>query len=427
MASPLEFKDVSTPVVVVNCKLGALAIMRTLGRLGVPVYGVDADPRSPAMLSRYCRQRFLYGLDENRPMEFLDRLLGIGRSLGRPAILIPTSDETAQFVVDQAEPLGRQFIFPKNSPGMIGRLVSKKGMYEMALEHGVPTPVTLFPKSLEDVKAFLSKITFPVMLKGIYGNRLQTRSQRKMVIVHSSEELIENYSAMEDPEMPNLMLQEYIPGDDDQIYIFNGYFDRRSRCLAGFTGHKIRQFPVHVGCASLGVCRWNEDVAQTTIGFMQAIGYQGVLDIGYRYDPRDGLYKVLDANPRVGQAFRLFVAENDMDVVRSLYLDLTGQDQFSIVPREGRRWLIEDFDLISSLHYFQEGTLNLRDWVRSFKGVEEAAWFSWSDPRPFVKMVGDLLKRLSGWLLKRVGVLEAAADSAKPGRQSRKPVPTSGR
>ena len=427
MAYPLEFKDVSTPVVVVNCKLGALAIMRTLGPLGVPLYGVDADPRSPAMLSRYCQERLLCGLDENRPMEFLDRLLEVGGRLGRPAILIPTSDETAQFVVDQAEPLSRQFIFPRNSPEMIARLVSKKGMYELALKLGVPTPVTLFPESLEDVKAFLSKITFPVMLKGIYGNRLQSRSQKKMVIVHTAEELIENYSAMEDPEMPNLMLQEYIPGDDDQIYIFNGYFDRQSRCLAGFTGHKIRQFPVHVGCASLGVCRRNEDVAQTTIRFMQAIGYQGILDIGYRYDPRDGQYKVLDANPRVGQAFRLFVAENDMDVVKSLYLDLTGQDQFSIVPREGRRWLIEDFDLISSLHYFQEGTLNFRDWARSFKGVEEAAWFNWKDPRPFVKMVGDLLKRLSGWLLKRAGVVKEAGDLPERGRQSRKPVPTSGR
>ena len=402
MAYPLEFKDVSTPVVVVNCKLGALAIMRSLGPLGVPLYGVDADPRSPAMLSRYCRERFLFGLDESRPMEFLDRLLDIGRRLGRPAILIPTSDETAQFVVDQAEPLSRQFIFPTNSPEMIVRLVSKKGMYELALELGVPTPVTLFPKSLEDVKAFLSKITFPVMLKGIYGNRLQSRSQKKMVIVHTSEELIENYSAMEDPEMPNLMLQEYIPGDDDQIYIFNGYFDRRSRCLAGFTGHKIRQFPVHVGCASLGVCRWNEDVAKTTIRFMQAIGYQGILDIGYRYDPRDGQYKVLDANPRVGQAFRLFVAENDMDVVKSLYLDLTGQDQFAIVPREGRRWLIEDFDVISSLHYYQEGTLRPLQWLKSFKGVEEAAWFSWRDPLPFLVMLGQLSRRFASWAAKIV-------------------------
>jgi predicted ATP-grasp superfamily ATP-dependent carboligase len=300
-------------------------------------------------------------------------------------------------------------------------------MYEMALEHGVPTPLTLFPKNLEDVRAFLPKITFPLMLKGIFGNRLETRTRKKMVIVQSSEELIENYCAMEDPEMPNLMLQEYIPGDDDQIYIFNGYFDRQSRCLAAFTGHKIRQFPVHVGCASLGICRSNEEVARTTIRFMQAIGYQGILDIGYRYDPRDGQYKVLDANPRVGQAFRLFVAENDMDVVKSLYLDLTGQEQFAIVPREDRRWLIEDFDLISSLHYYQEGTLGFREWVRSFKGVQEAAWFSWSDPRPFVKMVGDLLTRLAGWLLKRAGFIGETASSPGAGNQGGKPVPTSGR
>jgi D-aspartate ligase len=340
--------------------------------------------------------------------------LDVGRRLGRPAILIPTSDETAQFVVEKAEPLSRRFIFPTNSPEMIGRLVSKKGMYELALEHDIPTPATLFPNSLEDVEASLSKITFPVMLKGIYGNRLQTRTQKKMVIVHSPEELIENYREMEDPEMPNLMLQEYIPGDDDQIYIFNGYFDRRSRCLAGFTGHKIRQFPVHVGCASLGVCRWNEEVAKTTIRFMAAIGYQGILDIGYRYDPRDGRYKVLDVNPRVGQAFRLFVAENDMDVVKSLYLDLTGQPQFPIAPREGRRWLIEDFDVISSFHYYREGRLRPLQWLRSFKRVEEGAWFSWSDPLPFLVMVGRLSQRFATW----------AAKNGRTGSPPRDAIPT---
>jgi predicted ATP-grasp superfamily ATP-dependent carboligase len=413
----LQFGDASTPVVVVNGKLGALAIMRSLGPLGVPLYGVDADPRAPAMLSRYCRERFLHRLDEARPEEFVSKLLEVGRRVGRAAILIPTSDETAQIVVDHAEALSRSFVFPRNSPEMVRRLVSKKGMYEMALQHAVPTPVTLFPQSLADVRAFLPKVAFPVMLKGIHGHLLEARGHDKMVVVHSANELLAKYSAMEDPEMPNLMLQEYIPGEDDQIYIFNGYFDRSSRCLAGFTGHKIRQFPVHVGCASLGVCRSNEEVARTTIRFMQAIGYRGVLDIGYRYDPRDGQYKVLDANPRVGQAFRLFVAENDMDAVKSLYLDLTGQEQFAIVPREGRRWLIEDYDLISSLHYYQEGTLRPLQWLRSFAGVEEAAWFSWRDPLPFLVMLGRLAWRLGSWATKRLvggGTRRNVAPSARP-------------
>jgi predicted ATP-grasp superfamily ATP-dependent carboligase len=225
-----------------------------------------------------------------------------------------------------------------------------------------------------------------------------------MVVVHSPKELIEQYKEMEETGFPNLMLQEYIPGGDDQIFMFNGYFDQNSDCPIGLTGFKIRQFPIHVGCTSLGECRWNETVAKMTVQFMKAIQYRGVLDIGYRFDPRDGQYKVLDINPRVGQAFRLFVAENDMDVVKALYLDITGQKQPVVIPREGRRWMIEDFDLISSLHYYQEGTLNLLQWARALKGVEEAAWFNWKDSSPFLKMVLVLIKRGTKWLLKGIGI-----------------------
>src|SRR4051812_46116241 len=120
----IKFQDVSTPVVIVNCKLGALAIMRSLGPFGVSLYGVDGDSDSPAMLSRYCREGFAFGFDPERPMDFLNNLLDVGRRLGRPAILIPTSDETAQFVVDYAVPLRERFKFPTNSPDLIGRLVS---------------------------------------------------------------------------------------------------------------------------------------------------------------------------------------------------------------------------------------------------------------------------------------------------------------
>jgi predicted ATP-grasp superfamily ATP-dependent carboligase len=266
-------------------------------------------------------------------------------------------------------------------------------MFGLAMSKGVPTPQTLFPQCLEDVTEYAKRGPFPVMLKGIYGNRLQLRTQRKMAIIQNASELVAAYKEMEDPECPNLMLQEFIPGGDDQVFIFNGYFNRQSECLAGFTGYKIRQFPIHVGCASLGECRWIEPVARATIDFMRAVGYQGILDIGYRFDARDGQYKVLDINPRVGQAFRLFVDTNDHDVVRSMYLDFTGQPQPVVARRDGRRWFIEDYDLISSYHYHAEGSLDFVSWLRSFRGVEESAWFSWLDPYPAVLMAKGLLKR----------------------------------
>ena len=398
----MNIPDTTTPVVVVNCQLGALAIMRSLGPFGIRLIGVDADPGAPGLRSRFCHERHVLKFEEDNPGPYLEGLLAIGRGIGRRAILIATSDETTQFVADHAAALREHFVFQDNSPDLVRALASKKEMFELAMRCNIPTPDTKFPQCFRDVEMYAERGRFPVMVKGIYGNRLQLRTKKKMVIVQTREELFEAYRELEDPEQPNLMLQEYIPGGDDQVYIFNGYFNRESDCLVGFTGHKIRQYPVHVGCASLGECRWNETVAKQTTDFMKAVGYQGILDIGYRLDARDGKYKVLDINPRLGQAFRLFVAENNHDVARALYLDLTGQAQPPVIRREGRRWMIEDFDIISSLHYYQEGSLGFLEWFRSFKGVEEAAWFSWQDPVPYFLMLRLLGRRSFHYLFRRV-------------------------
>lgn len=390
----ITIPNTERPVVVLNCKIGALAIMRSLGSLGVPLYGFDENPKAPGLLSRYCGNRFVHAFDENNPEPYIEAVLRLGKTLGGKAILIPTSDVLSTMVAQNRERLEPYFRFQDNSPALIDRLVSKKTMFTLALEQDVPTPTTLFPQNRGDVEAMLPKISFPIMLKAIHGDRLERRTGKKMVIIGSAEELLNAYDALEDPEEPNLMVQELIPGDDDQVYIFNGYFDANSDCLAAFTGHKVRQIPIHTGAASLGECRWNEEVATLTMRFMKNIGYQGILDIGYRLDPRDGKYKVLDINPRVGQAFRLFVGEAGMDVIRALYLDLTDQRVPADKPREGRRWMIEDYDIISSIRYYQEGSLGFVEWIRSFRRLEEGAWFNWRDWAPFRSMLAQRCKQL---------------------------------
>jgi predicted ATP-grasp superfamily ATP-dependent carboligase len=276
-------------------------------------------------------------------------------------------------------------------------------MFNLVMQHSVPSPQTELPATLDEARECAARVTYPVMLKGAMGNRLYERTGKKMVVVNDADEFMAQFEALQDPESPNLMVQELIPGDDDQVYIFNGYFDGDSNCLAAYTGRKIRQYPVHVGCASLGECCWVQEVADITTSFMKAIGYRGILDIGYRKDPRDQQYKVLDINPRVGQAFRLFVSENNLDVVRALYLDLTGQAMpDGSAPREGRRWIIEDYDLTSTFDYFREGSLSFMDWVRSFRRLEEGAWFSARDPVPFLFMLGGLAKQGVRWLGNRL-------------------------
>lgn len=395
----LTLRDNTTPVVVLRSDShGGLNIMRSLGRFGVPVYNVDPNSWEPAFHSRYCKGKFLWDIEHRPAEDSLKYMAGIRRKIGRPCILIPTTDGTARFIADHSLRLAEEFLFPEQPPGLVYALSSKRELFHLACRHQIPTPDAVFPKTREDVLDFLQRARFPVMLKGIDGQRLWERTGKKMFITQSKDELLELYDLAEDRQSPNLMLQEYIPGGDDTVWMFNGYFNTHSDCLVGFTGKKIRQCPVHTGSTSLGICLRNQAVEQMTRRFMKAIGYRGVLDIGYRYDARDGQYKVLDANPRIGATFRLFVSENGMDVARALYLDMTNQEVVPSPAKEGRKWMVEDLDLVSSYRYFREGSLSFAEWFPSFRGVEEAAFISTDDPFPVAAMIlarsAEFIRRL---------------------------------
>jgi predicted ATP-grasp superfamily ATP-dependent carboligase len=185
--------------------------------------------------------------------------------------------------------------------------------------------------------------------------------------------------------------------------MFDGYFDRSSDCLFGVTGRKLRQYPVHTGATSLGLCEENAPTRELTCRFMKAIGYRGILDIGFRFDARDGSYRLLDPNPRIGQTFRLFVSREGWDVARLLYLDLTGQTLPAATPVDGRKWIVEDWDLESSLDYRREGILTLAEWIRSLRGIEEGAWWAADDQAPFWRVARSVLRRARQSLSKRVG------------------------
>ncbi len=395
----MTIRDTSTPVLVLRSDgHGGLNIMRSLGRLGVPIYNLDPDPRAPAFQSRFCRGKFPWDIEHRPAEDSLEYLSRAGQTIGRPCIAIPTTDRTARFVADHDQALRQWFIFPRQPAGLVSSLSSKERMFYLARRHNIPTPEAAFPKSRADVLEFLDRARFPIMLKGIDVQKLWDRTGKKMFIVHSKRELLERYDQAEDPLDPNLMLQEYIPGGDDTVWMFNGYFNQQSDCLVAFTGKKIRQCPVHTGSTSLGICIENREVAEVTRRFMKAVSYRGILDIGYRYDARDGQYKVLDVNPRIGATFRLFVGESGMDVVRALYLDLTGQPVVHSPAANGRRWIVEDLDLVSSWRYWREGGLSFGDWFSSLWGIDEAAYLAADDLLPVAAMIrvrfAELLRRI---------------------------------
>jgi D-aspartate ligase len=378
--------ETSVAVVVLCPGYHGQGIARSLGRLGVPVYGVHSDSRSPAARSRYWRRNFFWDLAACSGDEFVGRLLKVATEVGERPILVPTDDESCLLLADHAGALRQAFLFPEQPAGLARRLSNKEGMALLCKEHAVPTPETLFPRSRSDVERLLGQLSFPLMLKGIDTKALRRRTGLSMVVVDDPDMLLRRYEQLETPGAAGLMLQEYIPGGSEMVWMFNGYFDDKSDCLFGITGKKLRQYPPYTGVTSLGICLSNPAVAQQTRDFMKALGYRGILDIGYKFDSRTNEYKLLDVNPRVGTTFRLFVDSAGMDVARALYRDLTGQPVEVGDLVEGRKWMVENFDLVASPRYLRDRRLTIRAWLRSFKGVQEGAWFARDDLKPFLAM-----------------------------------------
>jgi predicted ATP-grasp superfamily ATP-dependent carboligase len=408
----MELRDTSLPVLVLEMQNhGALGVMRSLGRLGVHVYGVNSTRRPLASYSKYCQKTFFLDLDSTPAEQAVGRLMVIARDIGAMPLLIATNDESALFVAQNAPTLREAFMFPQNSVQVVWSLYNKKSMHLLAKQLAIPTPETVFPESRQDVIDFSGKARFPIMLKASDNIHTSRYAGKKMIIARSKEELLAQYDAMEDDSNPSLMLQEYIAGKDDSVWMFDGYFDENFDCLFGITAKKIHQTPVYTGMTALGICFPNPVIEEATRTLIKAVGYKGILDIGYRYDARDGLYKLLDVNPRLGATFRLFVGHNGMDVARAEYLHFTGQP----VPRSnictGRKWILEDADLVSCIRYYRDGVLTVQDWLGSYRGIRECAWFASDDIEPFLRRCASFAVRFLRKIFRSADAFKSASEN----------------
>ena len=392
------------PVLILRRSLGdlqhcVLAIARTLGRMGVPVFAIRQSRFEPATRSRYIKGDLALRADASEE-EWVDQLMRfdphVSGGLRFPidgAILLPIDDLAAVAVGDHQEVLSTRFQLCLQPTGVPRQLASKLALTNVCQELGLPTPETALLHSFDEAVAFAARFGYPVVLKrGVAWGGAESAHAASVLIADGPNALRRDYERMrmESPDVPNVLAQEYIPGGSESVWMFNGYFDRGSRCLFSVTGQKLRQCAHGAGQTSFGVCTDNQTVADLAIRLMEGVHYHGIVDMGFRFDARDGRYKLLDVNPRVGSTFRLFAAPDGTDVVRAMYLDLIGRPLSATGAIPGRTWMDEPHDLVAALRLVRERQLSLRSWARSVVRATELTWWAKDDPIPFLAMIASL-------------------------------------
>lgn len=356
-----------------------LAVVRDLGRKGVPVIGIDSDPWAIGRFSKYARFAKI-NTNKNWKETLFEKLLVIASSCQDKPVLFCADDAYLSLVAEYADKLQDNYRMPSSlNRDTIDLFLNKENFYNMCFEQGVELPATYFPKHREDIEYLARRLRYPCIIKPSLGYLWRRKLRgKKIVDVHTPHELITRYEKFSSWDS-RLIIQEVIPGGDDCIYVFGGSFDRNYEPLAIFTGRKLRQFPPRFGSASLIESIWQPEVANISIALLKRLKFHGICGTEFKKDPRDGNFKMIEINLRPTLWFSI-VEASGVDVIYAIYQELTGsqaaQDQ---VQTDGIRWVYLARDIVSSIYYFLHGDLDVRDWLHSLSNRQAYAIFARDD------------------------------------------------
>lgn len=381
------------PAVVMGLSPTGLHVVRALGRVGVPVTGV-ADGIQAGAASRYCKSVISVS-DPAEKLEIMCRTFPEG---GEKPILIPTSDQDIDLVMDNAERLGRHFRFQQSYvDGLARGIMDKESFYRLCEAHRVSYP-RLWSGDRAHIATLGNVISFPCMIKPALIQLLKGQmSGQKGWIARSAKEYADCVA-----QIPNgagtLLVQEIVPGPESNITLWCGYLNQDGTKQA-FTARKLRQFPPGFGSASLVQSHQEPETAQIALLLLRKLGYQGIAAAEFKKDPNSGELKIIEVNTRPSLWFSV-TEEAERPVVLAAYRDMAGLPPETEVPQKhGVRWRYGPKDLYSSLFYrLNPGFILPRPMVGAVgrASARTHAVFAWDDPKPaLAELVNFLRKAIS--------------------------------
>jgi D-aspartate ligase len=379
--------------IVLGLGQNGLATARALGRVGVPVIGIDSDLEQPGAQTRYC-EKILCPDFAKAGDGLMQTLTELGRKLEQKAVILPSGDLNVQMVSERREELEPYYHLSLPSKEVLRLFLDKKSFYKLAIERNLPLPRTWFTDGAHDIDAISRDISYPCLIKPFQPNATWRQTFDTRLFLADSRDLLRQLYDLIYPVHQDLIIQEYMPGDDDQVCWGVTYLDAQQKPLARWAGRKIRQYPRGFGTATLAESLDDPELAQMAIDILTTVGHRGYGVVEFKRDRRDGKRKITEATGGRTWFPHSIVTRSGINLPHIWYRDVLG---LPIEPQGayevGIKWIHEERDLKTvQLYFLPEGRLTYASWLRSYRGKRTYAYAAWDDPKPFLTSLGRILK-----------------------------------
>ena len=359
-----------------------MAVVRSLGRRGVYVTVGEKTFLNTSFFSKYCARRIVYPSPRRYPHQFIEFLIEEIKK-NQTECLFPMEEETLLLLARHRSEISKYTYLLIPDLEKIEFVRDKGNLTRFAEARGIPTPKTFYafpalnlpregggdngavslslqgegisgaastPTEEERVGNALSlspggrgegeginlsSIPIPAVIKprissGSFG----------IVYVRKREDLVASYQRVH-ARYPFPLIQEWIP-DGGGTFGLSALLDEASSIKAAFVHKKLRMYPVQGGPSTLREGVEHPDVMELGLSLLKSLNWTGVGMVEFKVDPRDGIPKLMEVNPRFWGSLQLaIISEVDFPY---LILKMARGERFEPILRYpvGRRcrWLL---------------------------------------------------------------------------------------
>ncbi len=365
--------------IVLNLDSNGLGVMRSLGRLGIEVHGIDYKKNAVGLSSKYCKKKYIFSSPILKRKECLTELIELGKSFNLKPVLIPSADYYVTLISEYQKELSKYYLFNIPEPEVLASIVDKRKQYKCAEELRILTAKTFYPKSFDEIRN--SDFKFPVFIKGVSGYKWASVFNNKGFVTNNQDEL-EKYYMSADNENVETIIQEIITGPNKNHFKVCAYYNKKRELLAIFSTQKTRQFPVDFGVGSYMISGHYPELIKEARNFFEGIKYTGIGSIEFKKDDMDGKYKLIELNPRLWQQ-NIQATYAGINFAYINYLDCIGEDVKPILDfKDDIRWLDAIQDFQSFLGNNKKGDVKFYEWIKSVFKTDCCAYFALDDVKP---------------------------------------------
>ena len=267
---------------------------------------------------------------------------------GRKRLLLANIEFYTNILIEHRAELEDDFIVPLVHKPLADRLMDKTDFYRTCAELGVPHPATVVVRPASAADGTLGTdlpFPYPVILKPSDTDtypRLQFEGKQKVYLVQDAGQLrsyVERIFAA--GYAGDLLVQEYIAGDETVMRVANTYSDRNGVMRFLSLGQVVltEYDPKMVGNNNAIISIADAELAESLRRLLDSVGYVGSANFDIMYDRRDGASKVLEINLRQGATSYYTMAAGG-NLTRCFVEDLVyGRDLPEVVTTDERLWI----------------------------------------------------------------------------------------